>query len=291
MGAADVVPGVSGGTMALILGIYQKLINAIKSFDLIWFKSILVLNLKTVVSRPHFKFLIPLLLGIFIAILFFTRVVPLPILIKTHPAQVYGLFFGLILASILILIRHLDSTRTIHYLYLLAGTLFGYMIFTIVPAETPDTSLFIFVSGALAICAMILPGISGSFILLILNKYAYVLDAIGHFKLAVLIPFALGAASGLLLFSRFLSWLLEKYYKQTLLFIIGLLTASLWAIWPFQVRVFVTMGDKEKLLQSVPYVPSALNTEVYQSIALMLFGFFLVVAFDIIERRQKNTRA
>ncbi len=285
MGAADVVPGVSGGTMALILRIYQQLINAIKSFDLIWFKSIITFDIKTVIQRPHFAFIMPLFIGIFVSIIIFTRAIPLPVLIKTHPEQVYGLFFGLILASILLLLREIKGYNLSCYVAMFSGLALGLYVFNLVPATTPDDSWFIFVSGAIAICAMILPGISGSFILLMLKKYSYILDAIGHFEFSVIIPFALGAGISLMLFSRFLSYLLSRFYKVTLLFIVGILAASLWVIWPFQNRVYGSLRDKEYLIKSTPFVPDQLNEIVSQSFLFALTGFALVLLIDLLAKK------
>ena len=262
MGAADVVPGVSGGTMAFILGIYQQLIEAIKSFDLIWFQSFFKFDINVVITRPHFSFLVPLCIGIFCALLFFTRIVSLPTLIYTHPEAVYGLFFGLIVGSIWVLFTHADTLKIRHFIALLSGGIAGAIVFNLVPVQTPDTSWFIFLSGTLAICAMILPGISGSFILLILNKYTYVFNAIGYFKLSILIPFGLGAVTGLLLFSRFLSMLLKKYYQSTIMFITGILLASLWVIWPFQERDYEVIRGKQYLIYSAPVLPSDITSSL-----------------------------
>ncbi len=287
MGAADVVPGVSGGTVALILGIYQQLIDAIKSFDLGWFRSFFRLDFKTMVERPLFAFLIPLGLGIFAALLFFTRVVPLPVLIKTHPEQVYGLFFGLISGSIVILLIEIQRTGLKDIILLMLGTIAGLYLFNLVPAATPNTPVFIFFSGAVAICAMILPGISGSFILLMLKKYAYVLNGIGHFDFAIIIPFGLGVVTGLMLFSRVLSWLLSRFYKQTLLFIIGLLVASLWVIWPFQERTYTSVRGKEYLVETTPFMPESVSGEVIHALLLCTAGIIVVVFINWFVEREK----
>jgi putative membrane protein len=284
MGAADVVPGVSGGTMAFILGIYSDLISAIKSFDSSWLFALLRLDFKTVVSKPHFKFLIPLGIGLGCALIFFTRIVQLPALLLDYPEQIYGLFFGLIVGSVFVLLQDLNELRLSDYLMALIGTVLGLIVFNFVPVQTPETSWFVFLSGALAICAMILPGISGSFILLILNKYAYIFNAIGYFKLSILIPFALGAISGLLLFSRLLSYLLDKYYQRVILFITGLLLASLYVIWPFQERIYTIVRDKPRLTSSTPLVPNELTTEVIVSCALIIGGLLFVL---VIKRLSK----
>ncbi|MDZ7734788.1 MAG: DUF368 domain-containing protein [Gammaproteobacteria bacterium] len=283
MGTADIIPGVSGGTMALILGIYQQLIEAIRSFDLQWLRSLLYLDIRNMAARPHFAFLIPLLAGIAAALLFFTRVVPLPYLIEHYPEPVYGLFFGLILGSIVILIREFERDR-IGWLFLLLATILGWWVFNLVPAETPDAGWFIFISGALAISAMLLPGISGSFILLLLKKYAYIFAAIGAADFSVIVPFALGMLAGLIAFSRLLSWLLRHYYRQALAAIIGLLVASLWVIWPYQQRVFAHVGDRQKLVSVTPAWPEVWTGMTILAVIMIITGFVAVLVLNHMAR-------
>ncbi|MDX1617852.1 MAG: DUF368 domain-containing protein, partial [Balneolaceae bacterium] len=160
MGSADIVPGVSGGTMALIVGIYTRLINAIKSADMRFVGRFFSLRFREAFERLHWRFLLLLLSGIFLAIFFFTRIVPLQLYMFTRPELIYGLFFGLILGSIGILIQAVPSFDWKHGLFVLLGTLIGFWVVTLVPTSTPETKLFIFLSGSIAICAMILPGIS-----------------------------------------------------------------------------------------------------------------------------------
>jgi len=286
MGTADVIPGVSGGTMAFILGIYSELINAIKSFDLQWAKSIFKFDFEIIINRPHFKFIIPLCFGIFCALLFFTRVVSLPTLIHTHPEPVYGLFFGLISGSIYILLVHSDPLEIKSYISLISGLIFGAVIFNMVPVRTPETSWFVFLSGALAICAMILPGISGSFILLILKKYSYIFNAIGHFQFSILIPFGLGVLTGLILFSRFLSYVLKSYFQATIMTITGMLIASLWIIWPFQDRKYETLQCKEYLIHSSPYLPNTFNETLILPALLALMGVGVVIGLNQFARKK-----
>jgi len=247
MGSADIVPGVSGGTLALITGIYHRLIYAIKSVDSKVVKHLFKLRFNKVFEYFHWKFLLLLFSGIILAIIFFTRIVPLQVYMFTHPELVYGLFFGLILGSVFLLIAELDQKdRNIKALFpLLIGSAIGFWVVTLVPAETPVTFWYVFASGAIAICAMILPGISGSYILLIFRKYDYVLSQLGAIGSAEtvqaminLLPFVIGAATGLILFSRALSWLLNRYYSITLLILIGFLIGSLYVIWPYQDREY-----------------------------------------------------
>lgn len=276
MGAADVVPGVSGGTMAFILKIYRQLIDAIRSFDLIWLQYVVKLQIKPALERAHFAFVIPLAIGLFCALLFFTRVIPLPVLIHTHPEPIYGLFFGLIIGSIITLVSEIENFNFRAIFFITIGTVFGWLIVNLVPMDTPDTPIFLFLSGMIAITAMILPGISGSFILLILHKYDTILNAIGHFNFMILIPFGLGVLTGLIVFSRFLSWLLHKFYAATLQVIIGILIGSLWMIWPFQHRQYIEVHEKERLISSSPYLPEMWNDNLTYALLMMLFGFVIV---------------
>ena len=160
------------------------------------------------------------------------------------------------------------------------GIFIGAILFNMVPVQTPETSWFIFVCGALAICAMILPGISSSFILLILKKYAYIFSAIGHFQFAVLIPFALGAVTGLILFSRFLSYLLKVFHQTTILVITGMLMASLWVIWPFQERDYEILHGKQYLIHSNPTLPESMSAELLLPAGLAILGLFIVLAIN-----------
>ncbi|MEP1151720.1 MAG: DUF368 domain-containing protein [Balneola sp.] len=270
MGSADIVPGVSGGTMALILGIYERLLNAIKSVNGTFLKSFFTLKWKDALTELHIKFLIFLFLGIFSALAFFTKVVPLQIYMFTHPEIVFGLFFGLILGSIYILYKTLKRIGWQEILMSIVGVGIGLWIVTLVPADTPENPAFVFLSGMIAICAMILPGISGSYLLLIMRKYDYLLTNIGMIGGAEtmegiigLVPFMLGAVVGLAAFSRFLSWLLGKYHSQTISILIGFLIGSLFVIWPYQNRDYVEqVREVEELAYNSERVQNLIGVEV-----------------------------
>jgi len=277
MGSADIIPGVSGGTMALILGIYERLLEAIRSFDRAWLADVVRLRLGPALARNDLGFLVPLAGGILLALLFFTRVVPLPTLIVTHPELVYGLFFGLILASVVVLMREVERYGPKQILMTVLGAALGFTIVNLVPVSTPTDAWFIFLCGFIAISAMLLPGISGSFILLILGKYAYIIDALGAFDVPVILAFALGALSGLVAFSRVIVWLLHRYHQATLLVIKGILIGSLWVIWPFQERVYESVRGKQRLVGASPVWPEALDTSVVAGAALAVAGFALVL--------------
>lgn len=247
MGSADIIPGVSGGTMALITGIYDRVINAVRSVDRRVLSSLVRLKFKDLFDAFHWKFVLILLTGIIFAVAFFTRVIPLQVYMHTDPEIIYGLFFGLILGSVFVLLNEVSrSERNLKSFTALAGgTLLGFWIVTLVPTDTPETFSFVFLSGLFAFSAMILPGISGSYILLILGKYDYVLEQLGILgnegtfdAVLALIPLFLGGAAGLALFSRILSWLLRNYHAVTLMVLIGFLIGSLYVIWPYQERDF-----------------------------------------------------
>lgn len=284
MGSADIVPGVSGGTMALILGIYERLLKAIRSFDREWLQDMARLRLSDALARNDLPFLLPLMAGIAGAILFFTRVVPLPVLIVTHPEMIYGLFFGLILASIVVLMAEVSRYGPVQVATTAAGVALGFAIVNLVPFETPNSAWFIFLCGFLAISAMLLPGISGSFILLILGKYAYIINALGQFDLLVILTFAAGMVSGLVAFSRAVVWLLDRYHQPTLLVIKGILIGSLWIIWPFQDRVYETVRGKAKLVTSSPVWPDNLDATVAASVLFLAAGFVLVMVIHRLSR-------
>jgi len=290
MGSADIIPGVSGGTMALILGIYERLLNAIRSFDRAWLADILRFRFSQALARNDLLFLLSLGFGIASAIIFFTRVIPLPTLIITHPEIIYGLFFGLILASIVVLMGEVEKYGVKEIIVTIVGIMLGLTIVNLVPVETPTAAWFIFLCGFIAISAMLLPGISGSFILLILGKYAYIINALGEFNLVVILTFGFGALSGLVVFSRIIVWLLNHYHQATLLVIKGILIGSLWMIWPFQERVYEMVRGKERLISTSPVLPDAFNSTVAASLAFLIAGFVLVMVIHRISNR-KNTPA
>ncbi|SMO51682.1 DUF368 domain-containing protein [Fodinibius sediminis] len=255
MGSADIVPGVSGGTMALIVGIYTRLINAIRSFDLGFVKSLFTFRFREALEEVDWKFMLLLLSGMACAVLFFTKVVPLQVFMFTDPELIYGLFFGLIVGSIVVLARAIDGFDWTHGLSLIAGALVGFWVVNLVPTATPESPIFVLLTGSIAICAMILPGISGSYILLIMRKYDFVLSQIGKLGTAetasgliTLIPFGIGAVFGLALFSRILSWLLDRYEARTLALLIGFLIGSLYVIWPYQDRTYAEIITKEEVI-------------------------------------------
>ncbi|MFT4768004.1 MAG: putative membrane protein [Glaciecola sp.] len=232
MGAADIVPGVSGGTMAFITGIYHRLISAITAFDLTLLRCVFAGRWREAFERTDAAFLATLLLGIAISVFSLAR--SISSLLETQPLLLWSFFFGLILASALVLIRHVSQWTMTAVAGLLLGAVFAAGVGLSPAFALPIAPWSFFVAGFFAICAMILPGISGSFILVLLGMYPAVLAAIETLELVSMGLFATGAASGLLVFSRLLSYLLSEHHSPTLATLTGFLCGSLLVVWPWK---------------------------------------------------------
>ena len=288
MGSADVVPGVSGGTVAFITGIYGRLIGAVSAFRPGLLSALLRGDLRVIAQRLDLIFLAALGTGIVCALATFTRVIPLPHLIAEHPETVYAIFFGLILGASWTLINRSRPYTPAGLAALVVGFVVALPVLTAVPDATPDTPWFLALAGALALSAMILPGISGSFVLLMLGKYATVLDAVGHLNLAVLVPFGIGGVCGLLTLANLLSWLIARYERVVANLMVGILTASLFVIWPFQHRTYALVHGKEKLISSQPYLPDT-GAEMFEAVVLAALALAVVVAFERLAGREERT--
>lgn len=269
MGAADVIPGVSGGTIAFITGIYEELIGSIRSFDLTALRKLLKLDLKGFWKHINGGFLFSVLAGIGISIFSLAKV--MKYLLETHPIFVWSFFFGLIIASAWLVAREVKRWGVGSVVALVAGAVAAYMITVLSPASTPDAWWFIMLSGAIAICAMILPGISGAFILLLLGKYAYIIGAVSAFDIPVLLLFAVGAVVGIISFSHLLSWLLAKHHGMTVALLTGFMVGSLNKIWPW----------KEPLSER-SILPGTFEQLTGQPAMLGWAVFFMVVGFGLI---------
>lgn len=232
MGAADVVPGVSGGTIAFITGIYEELINSIKSVNTNALKLLLSGKLKEFWSAVNGNFLISVFIGIGISI--FSLAKGLEYLLNNYPILVWSFFFGLIVASAIYVGKSIERWKLGTVFAGILGIAVAYLITIISPAEANTSYWFIFVAGSIAICAMILPGISGSFILVLLGMYKFILEAVGNLEIAVIITFMLGAAIGIITFSNVLSWLLRKFHNTTIAVLAGFMVGSLNKVWPWK---------------------------------------------------------
>ncbi len=296
MGSADVVPGVSGGTIAFITGIYKELLDSIKSFDTHAFQLLIKGSFHPLWVYVNGKFLAVLLSGIALSILTFANLIHY--LLDHNPIQLWSFFFGLIIISSLTVIKQIKNWRLTVVLGGLAGILLGYLITDISPASTPETGLFIFFSGALAISAMILPGISGSFILLILGKYEFIISAIKDLNLFVLTLFALGCVVGLLSFTRLISWFIEKYHDITIALLAGFMLGSLNKIWPWKETLSRRTNSKGEL---VPYLQENIlptdylaktgeNPAVLEALLFAALGILVVIANEKIAGYRKTPK-
>ncbi len=287
MGASDVVPGVSGGTMAFILGIYEELIDAIKSFDLKSLQFLVTLKFRPLLDRISWQFLLAVGIGIFAAIFTLSRL--LSWLLQNRPIFIWSFFLGLILASVLSVSRRVEAWRILTWLCLVGGTLGSYFLVGLVPVSTPNDYWFLFLCGAVAICAMILPGISGSYILVLLGKYQYVLDAVNHRDFLVLGLVAAGACVGIIAFSRILGWLLKNYHDLMVATLTGLMIGSLRKVWPWKETLESVVdlhGQMVPLVQS-NILPGQWNGEVLAALSLMVAGLLAVLFLDRLGNRIK----
>ena len=288
MGAADVIPGVSGGTMAFILGIYEKLIGSISSFDLHFLRLFLSLRFREAFEHVSLAFLASLGTGILIAVFSMARV--LSWLLLNRPVLIWSFFFGLIVASVYTVSRHIKAWRIINILWAAFGALITYLLVGMVPATTPDSPWFLFLSGAVAICAMILPGISGAFILVLLGKYLFVLEAVNNRDFLTLFTVAAGAALGLVAFSRLLKWLFKMHYDLIVALLTGLMIGSLRKVWPWKNIIKTVMDEKGHVVSSIQhnFLPSQWDMETSVALVLALTGFLLVICLSIATRDHKQ---
>lgn len=293
MGAADVVPGVSGGTIAFITGIYQELIDSIKSVNLSTLKLLLSGKIKDFWQAINGTFLLSLIIGIGISVLSLAK--GLKYLLEHHPILVWSFFFGLIIASAIYVAKDIKEWKVSTFVSMLAGIVVAYFITVITPAEANTSYLFIFISGSIAICAMILPGISGSFILVLLGMYKFILGAVSELNLAVVGVFLAGAAVGIITFSNVLSWFLKKYYNQTIALLAGFMIGSLNKVWPWKqvVETFVNRHGElvplvEKNVSPSSYASiNGADAQLLYAVALAVGGFALIF---IVEGLTKNLK-
>ena len=293
MGAADVVPGVSGGTIAFITGIYEELLKSIKSVDLEALKLFFTFRLKEFWIKINANFLLAVLIGIGISVVSLSRV--MTYLLEYHPIYIWSFFFGLIIASALLVAKEVKKWDVFSIISLIIGAIIAYTITVMTPAETPSSWWFIILSGAIAICAMILPGISGSFILLLMGKYKYIMTAISDFNLEIICLFALGASVGIISFSHLLTFLLKRYHNLTISLLTGFMLGSLNKVWPWKetLETYIDRHGVEKALIEGNISPftfsEQFNTDalLIQAIIMAVFGFFLIYGIEKFASKQK----
>ena len=286
MGAADVIPGVSGGTVAFITGIYEELIDSIKSIDLNAFRMLFKFQIINFWRKINGNFLICVLAGIVTSLLSLSKL--MTYLLEHHPISIWSFFFGLILVSSPLILRDIKKWNFITVLAFIIGIVSAYYITVLSPTETPINLFFIFFCGAIAICAMILPGISGAFILLLIGKYEYMITALIQFNIPVIIVFVLGCFLGLLGFSHFLSWILKHYRFPSLALLAGFMIGSLNKVWPWkEVMAFrlnhegIQVPAFDKSVWPGRYLEvTGQDPQIFYAILFAAVGVFLVVAIE-----------
>ncbi|MDT0540769.1 DUF368 domain-containing protein [Croceitalea sp. P059] len=281
MGAADVVPGVSGGTIAFISGIYEELISSINNINLELFKTLKKEGFKTAWKQLNGNFLLALFTGIFISL--FSLAKFLSWLLENEPILLWSFFFGLVTASIFLVGKEIKKWNAIAVIALLIGTAVAYFITTLPPNENVNSLPFLFLSGALAVCAMILPGISGAFILVLLGSYKTILDAVHERDIKMVATVAIGAIFGLLSFARLLKWMFKNYKNTTLALLTGFILGSLNKIWPWkEVLETKVFDDKIIPINENSVSPLSFEGEPQLMLAIMLavLGFSLIFILE-----------
>ncbi|MBP3549640.1 MAG: DUF368 domain-containing protein [Rikenellaceae bacterium] len=292
MGMADVVPGVSGGTIAFISGIYEELLGSIKSIDLEAIKMLFTGKFRALWKKINGNFLFSLIAGIGVAILSMARV--MTYMLENHPIITWSFFFGLIIASALMVAREVKHWSVASIITMIVGIVVSYWITVVSPATTPNDWWFVMLSGAIAICAMILPGISGAFILLLMGKYAYIMEAVTELNIGVLALFAVGAVAGIVSFSHVLSWLLAKWHDATVTLLMGFMIGSLNKVWPWKQTLETYLdshGVEQPLVQAnvSPAQFEVLGGESHLVLAIVscVLGFALIYIIELIGKHSR----
>lgn len=285
MGAADIVPGVSGGSIALITGIYEKLLDSIKAIDRQALGYLFKLEFKLLWSHINGNFLLTLFLGILTSIFTLSKLITF--LMEFHPIPLWSFFCGLIIISAIIILRDIKNWTIGVVLAIILGTVSAFYITGLPPIGSPDALWFTFIAGAIAICAMILPGISGSFLLLIMGQYERILAAVSEKNIPVLALFALGCVVGLLSFSRLISWLLKKHHSLTIGLLSGFMLGSINKLWPWKeiISYRISSSGVQK-----PFVTENISPQNYLEVtgqeslflfALLAFSFGVILVLGI----------
>lgn len=290
MGVADIIPGVSGGTIAFITGIYPELIASINNIDMQAFGYLKSLKLKMLWEHVNGTFLLTILTGITLSI--FSMASLVTYLIFTHPVQLWSFFFGLIIISALAVIKEIKVWNIVQVIAMIIAAVFAYFLTTLHPINLPDNYFFVFLSGAIAICAMILPGISGSFLLLILGKYQYMLDAVKSLNIPLIAVFVIGCTVGILAFTRLIHWMLSRFHNITIASLVGFMIGALGKIWPWKVPTSFRLNSKgeqiplmeENVLPNEFFAATGQNPYLWQAVLFFALGIGVVVLIEKVKK-------
>lgn len=287
VGIANIIPGVSGGTIALITGIFERLINAIKSFDIKAAQLLFKGNWKAFAEKTDFYFLLALFAGVGVAIIALARL--FDFLFHHYPVYIWAYFFGLVLASVYYVGKTVEKWKASTIISFIVGTAFAIGISLINPATANDNFLYLILCGVVAICSMILPGLSGSFVLILMGNYQLVaIDAINNRDLGIIIPVGIGAVVGLIAFSHVLSWVFKRYKDQTIAMLTGFILGSLSILWPWKEPEYLTnaagdfiMKHGEKVIARYSVIlPEQITMEVIIGVGFMILGILSIVLVE-----------
>lgn len=256
MGISDLIPGISGGTIALLLGIYKDFISSLKSINYKSFIYLIRLDFKKLNNQLNLCFLLPVFFGILISIFVFSSLISF--LLLDYKFLLFSFFFGLIFFSSIRLVSNLKPSSTLDFLTVFVGLVIGLSFFFISSISTSNSIFSIFLAGFIAISAMLLPGISGSYILLILGKYEFMLDSISSFNWINILIFSLGAIAGILSFSKMIHYLLKNYYRSTIFFLSGLMMGALNKVWPWQLDNKIVLPEGDILIPIIIFIFSGI---------------------------------
>jgi|TARA_B110001452_G_scaffold72202_1_gene58323 putative membrane protein len=284
MGAADIVPGVSGGTIALITGIYEELISSIKNINPRLIKTLFKKGVKEFWIELNGTFFIILLSGIATSVILLVQIIVF--LLDSHEFKIWGFFFGLIIASAYIILKDIQTLDINKVCIVILGIAIAASVVLSDTTTLPNTDIYIFFTGSIAITAMILPGISGSFILLLLSKYEFIINAIKDFDIRIILVFGLGCIFGLLIFSRFLHFLFQNYKDNLLALLSGFLIGSLLKVWPFRqtVKTITNSDGIEDAVITQPVLPTSQDIE-----SIAMFIIFSISGYLLINFIQKKS--
>ncbi|MDE2888503.1 MAG: DUF368 domain-containing protein [Gemmatimonadota bacterium] len=287
MGAADVVPGVSGGTIAFVTGIYEELIYSIRSVDRRFAALLLGFRFGEALNRVRWRFLGAVLAGILLAVVTLARGIQW--MLQHQPDLIWAFFFGLVAASVLVVRKRVVAWRGPTWIAAVVSGLLFFVVVGLVPVKTPDSPWFLFICGIVAISAMILPGISGSFILVLLGKYEYLLAALNDRDLFTIFVFASGAAVGILSVARVLAWIFKRHHDVTIAALTGLMAGSLRKVWPWKAEISPPpeLGGAGVPLMQINVLPQSIDGDLAVATGLALAGFAIVV---VLERLSENRR-
>ena len=256
MGISDLIPGISGGTIALLLGIYKDFISSLKSINYKSFIYLVRLDFKKLNNQLNLCFLLPVFFGILSSIFIFSSLISF--LLLDYKVLLFSFFFGLIFFSSIRLISSLKPTSTLDFFTVFVGLVIGLSFFFVSSLSTSNSIFSIFLAGFIAISAMLLPGISGSYILLILGKYEFMLDSISSFNWINILIFSLGAIAGILSFSKMIHYLLKNYYRSTIFFLSGLMMGALNKVWPWQLDNKIVLTEEDILMPFIIFILSGI---------------------------------